>query len=62
MARTVNFRFDGLELQADLAETPISAPGEIRLASPCNIWAHAGGDIAALAAVRAGSTVTVEKA
>ena len=39
--------------------TPISAPGEIRLASPCNIWAKAIGDVKGLASVSAGTRVAV---
>ena len=35
--------------------TPISAPGEIRLASPCNIWAKAAGDVRCLSAIAAGT-------
>ena len=40
---------------------PISAPGEIRLASPCNICARARGDVRALKAVRAGARVHVAR-
>jgi uncharacterized protein len=39
--------------------TPISQGEETRLASPCNIFARAVGDVKSLAAVRAGSKVTV---
>ena len=42
--------------------TPISRPGEIRLMSPCNIWAAAIDDVAALAAVTPGEKVVVERA
>ncbi|MGZ3327885.1 MAG: cyclophilin-like fold protein [Xanthobacteraceae bacterium] len=41
--------------------TPISRGGETRLASPCNIFARALGDVKALAAVRAGATVKVTR-
>ena len=41
--------------------TPISWGDETRLASPCNIFAKALGDVKALAAVRAGATVKVTR-
>jgi len=41
--------------------TPISRGDETRLASPCNIFAKALGDVKALAAVRAGATVKVTR-
>lgn len=39
--------------------TPISRGDEIRLASPCNIFAQARGDVKMLVQVKAGSTVKV---
>ena len=39
--------------------TPISQGDETRLASPCNIWAKALGDVKTLAAVRARGKVDV---
>jgi len=39
--------------------TPISRGNETRLASPCNIFAQAIGDVNALANVRAGTAVKV---
>jgi uncharacterized protein len=39
--------------------TPISRGDEIRLASPCNIFAQARGDVKTLVQVKAGSTVKV---
>ena len=41
--------------------TPISRGDETRLASPCNIFAKALGDVKVLAAVRAGATVKVTR-
>lgn len=42
--------------------TPISAPDEIRLAEPCNIFADIHGDVRALVPVKPGEKVRVEKA
>ena len=53
---------DGDAIAIGYGETPISASGEIRLASPCNIWADALGDVTALAAVSAGDTIEVKPA
>lgn len=39
--------------------TPISRPGEIRLPSPCNLWARAIDDVRALKAVRPGEKVSI---
>ena len=39
--------------------TPISRPGEIRLQSPCNVFAHALGDLTALSAVSPAEKVSL---
>jgi uncharacterized protein len=52
---------DGLAIAIGFGLTPISGPGEIRLASPCNIWAKAIGDVKRLKSVKAGSRVRVSR-
>ena len=50
---------DGSSIAIGFGRTPISAPGEIRLASPCNIWAKAIGDVRSQHPIPAGAPVTV---
>jgi hypothetical protein len=50
---------DGNSIAIGFGRTLISAPGEIRLASPCNIWAKAIGDVRSLHPIPAGAPVTV---
>ena len=50
---------DGNAIAIGFGPTPISAAGEIRLASPCNLWARAIGDVGSLRNVAAGTTVSV---
>jgi hypothetical protein len=50
---------EGPAIAIGFGRTPISKGGECRLASPCNIFAKALGDVKALKAVRAGSTIKV---
>ena len=53
---------EGPAIALGFGRTPISKGGECRLASPCNIFAKALGDVKALAKVRAGSHIRVTAA
>jgi hypothetical protein len=50
---------DGHAIALGFGRTPISKAGETRLASPCNIWAKALGDVKMLGRVRAGTRINV---
>jgi hypothetical protein len=51
---------DGNCIAIGFGRTPISQGEETRLASPCNVFATALGDVKALGSVKAGTRVTVE--
>src|ERR1700752_4891978 len=52
---------DGHAIALGFGRTPISRGDETRLASPCNIFGRAIGDVKVLAKVRAGAKVTVKQ-
>jgi len=52
---------DGSAIAIGFGRTPISKAGETRLASPCNIWAKALGDVKTLKPVRTGTKIEVKK-
>ena len=53
---------DGDAIAVGFGETPISAPGECRLAAPCNIWADAIEDVTLLRDVRPGDPIQIVRA
>lgn len=53
---------DGDAIAIGFGPTPISKRGEIRLVSPCNVWAQAIDDVAQLKRVYAGERITVVEA
>ena len=50
---------DGNAIAIGFGRTPISKGDETRLASPCNIWAKALGDVKTLSKIRAGAKIKI---
>jgi len=50
---------DGNAFAIGFGRTPISKGDETRLASPCNVWAKALGDVKTLGKIRAGTKIKV---
>jgi hypothetical protein len=53
---------EGPAIAIGFGRTPISKGDETRLASPCNVFARALGDVKSLKAIKAGTRVFVTKA
>lgn len=61
-AGEIAFWPDGNAIAIGFGPTPMSKRGEIRMASPCNVWALALDDVSSLKSVHAGEDVTVSDA
>ena len=57
----IAFWTDGDAIAIGFGPTPISQGDEIRLASPCNVFGRALGDVRDLAPIRGGEPITVER-
>jgi hypothetical protein len=52
---------EGPAIAIGFGRTPISKGDECRLASPCNVFANAIGDVKTLSQVKAGTKITASK-
>ena len=55
------FWLAGNAIAIGFGPTPVSQGGEIRLASPCNVWGRAVEDVRRLIGVKDGDPITVER-
>ena len=53
---------DGEAIAIGFGQTPISAPSEIRLASPCNIWGRSLTDVTMLKSAQPGDPIELREA
>jgi hypothetical protein len=58
-AGEIAFWPDGDAIAIGFGPTPMSRRGEIRMASPCNIWAMALDDVGRLKSVHAGEGISI---
>lgn len=57
----IAFWTDGDSIALVWGRTPVSRGNEMRLASPCNVWATTEDDMTALKTVRSGAAIEVER-